>query len=536
MTVPNKIFTIARNNGFTIEGACALLANIQAESAFNPKNLEDSKNRALGMSDEEYTRRVDEGTYQDFVTDGAGYGLAQWTWRMRKQDFIIFARQRGDSIGDFNMQMAFLIYEMKKSFVGCWNMCRSSTDLYEVTKKLLYEWENPDQKEKAMPVRYGYAQIWFEKYRNWNGASDDTTDSGGERMTQQQAVEKVLTLARGEIGYHEQGNNWTKYAQDLDRTNWYNGAKNGYAWCDVFVDWLFWKSFGDPLGREMICQPTGSAGAGCLYSAQYYKAAGKWYTTNPQPGDQIFFTYAPSEYSHTGIVESVQNGVVTTIEGNTSDQVARRQYTVGSANIAGYGRPKWELATGASPTPTPQPSGGGSSSSGLPEGFYRILKQGMKGDDVLTMQEMLEGLGYDLGPYGADGDFGGDTYTAVRKFQSDYNLYVDGEAGEDTLGKLVELTGAKEDEPEPESQSEPEKPVDAPTPVSLKELNSGDVGEQVTLAQALLRGWGYSVNVTGIFSGEFETKIRKFQTDKKLDIDGVIGRETWKALLSLPIE
>ena len=177
-------------------------------------------------------------------------------------------------------------------------------------------------------------------------------------MTILEAKQKVLDLARAEIGYHEKasnanlddpsansgGANWTKYAYDLDRTNWYNGGKNGYAWCDVFVDWLFFKAFGDPLGREMICQPTGSCGAGCLYSAQYYKSAGRWHTNAPQVGDQIFFSYSPGEYSHTGIVEQVNGDTVTTIEGNTSDSVGRRQYNIGSRSIAGYGRPKWELA------------------------------------------------------------------------------------------------------------------------------------------------------------------------------------------------
>lgn len=453
----------------------------------------------------------------------------------------MFVRQRGVSVGDFDTQMDFLVYEMKKSFPGCWNACRSSTDLYEITRKLLYEWENPDQKEKAMPVRYGYAQNWYQKYQNWTGVADETEqNSGGERMTQEQAVEKVLTLARGEIGTHEQGDNWTKYAEEMDRTNWYNGPKNGFPWCDLWYDWLFYKSFGDPLGREMICQPTGSAGAGCLYSAQYYKGAGRWHTTDPQPGDQIFFTYSPGEYSHTGIVESVQNGTVTTIEGNTSDQVARRQYSVGSSVIAGYGRPKWELATGSSgggstpsPTPTPTPS---PSQGTLPEGFSRILKKGMKGTDVYAMQRMLEDLGYDLGKWGADGEFGSDTYNAVKAFQKDYGLLADGEAGENTLNKMVELTCAQEDpEPEPEKPEEPSDEDSTVKPTPLKTLQLNDKGYQVTLAQAALNSWGYNASMTGIFSGEFEKKIKDFQADNGLEANGIIGSETWKKLLDLPI-
>ncbi|MCM1222676.1 MAG: CHAP domain-containing protein, partial [Lachnospiraceae bacterium] len=65
-------------------------------------------------------------------------------------------------------------------------------------------------------------------------------------------IEKLLATAQAEEGYLEKAsnsqldnpaanagqNNWTKYARDLDALGRvYNGKKNGYAWCDVFVDW-----------------------------------------------------------------------------------------------------------------------------------------------------------------------------------------------------------------------------------------------------------------------------------------------------------
>lgn len=178
-------------------------------------------------------------------------------------------------------------------------------------------------------------------------------------MTAQEAIKQVLDLARSEIGYHEKasnaqlndktansgGSNWTKYAEYIDSfAGFYNGPKNGYPWCDVFVDYLFVKTFGEKLGREMLCQPMKSMGAGCLYSAQYYKDAGRWHRTSPNPGDQIFFSYSSGEYSHTGIVEEVTGSTVTTIEGNTSDQVARKNYGINDFGIVGYGTPKWNLA------------------------------------------------------------------------------------------------------------------------------------------------------------------------------------------------
>jgi hypothetical protein len=58
--------------------------------------------------DEEYTMLVDGGFYPDFVKDKAGYGLAQWTFWSRKQALLDFAKSKGKSIGDLQMQLDFL--------------------------------------------------------------------------------------------------------------------------------------------------------------------------------------------------------------------------------------------------------------------------------------------------------------------------------------------------------------------------------------------------------------------------------------------
>ena len=178
-------------------------------------------------------------------------------------------------------------------------------------------------------------------------------------MKVEEAKKAVVDLAESEVGYHEKasnsnlddktsnsgGANWTKYARDLDALpNFYNGQKNGYAWCDIFVDWLFVHIFGEELGRKMLYQPEQSAGAGCLYSAGYYKQANAFHRTNPRVGDQVFFSYSPGEYSHTGIVVDVNGNTITTIEGNTSDSVGRRTYETSNRTVAGYGTPNWELA------------------------------------------------------------------------------------------------------------------------------------------------------------------------------------------------
>lgn len=64
------------------------------------------------------------------------------------------------------------------------------------------------------------------------------------------------------------------------------------------------------------------------------------------------------------------------------------------------------------------------------------LKKGSKGEFVQLLQTKLTMLGYDLGRYGIDGDFGKDTEAAVRKFQSNAGLTPDGVVGPFTWGAL----------------------------------------------------------------------------------------------------
>ena len=66
----------------------------------------------------------------------------------------------------------------------------------------------------------------------------------------------------------------------------------------------------------------------------------------------------------------------------------------------------------------------------------RVIKYGCEGNDVKLMQEMLLKLGYDLGSWGCDGDFGDCTELALKAFQTDAKLDVDGESGPTTLVAL----------------------------------------------------------------------------------------------------
>ena len=281
-------------------------------------------------------------------------------------------------------------------------------------------------------------------------------------MTAEEAKRKLLTLAAADIGYHEKASaaqldsmtanagtgNFTKYARDLDAVpDYYNGKKQGFAWCDVFVDDLFKIAFGADVGREMLCQPKKSAGAGCYYSALYFRQAGRFYNL-PEVGDQVFFTFAVGEVSHTGIVETVADGgtLISTIEGNSSDAVVRKAYRVGSAQIYGFGRPRWDLAadeeTPVSDSDTkPKPAV-------KPETYTVSLPEAKLGDEgtlVERIQTLLIARGYDCGGRKfsgrelPDGDFGPATEFAVRDLQQAYGIYIDGVVGEKTMTALLTL-------------------------------------------------------------------------------------------------
>lgn len=180
-------------------------------------------------------------------------------------------------------------------------------------------------------------------------------------------VDKLLQIARSEIGYLEKKtnanldhptanageNNWTKYARDLDALGIYNGRKNGYSWCDMFVDWCFIQAFGVAVAMRMTGQVLGGYGAGCTMSANYYKQMGRFYTSDPQPGDQVFFTKDGGKtFYHTGLVVKTENGRLYTIEGNTSSLAGvvenggctrDKSYKLTYSKIGGFGRPDWSL-------------------------------------------------------------------------------------------------------------------------------------------------------------------------------------------------
>lgn len=256
-------------------------------------------------------------------------------------------------------------------------------------------------------------------------------------MTIAEAKAKVIQTALAEVGYTEGSNNWNKYADALDPLGITWGGKQNLAWCGEFVLWVFYHCFGVDKALEMLCSPKPTGIPLCKMGAQYFKDANRWYQ-NPEVGDCVF-SYYDGDINHTGIVTSAVGNTVYTVEGNSSDMVARRVYTIGSPGIAGFGRPKWDVVSDVKDEPiedepNDEPVNDDATDIVLPD-----LEKGDTGEVVRAAQFLLNGRGASCGVWGADGDFGNGTESAVLAFQRRNNLEPDGIIGKQTWSKLLGL-------------------------------------------------------------------------------------------------
>lgn len=161
-------------------------------------------------------------------------------------------------------------------------------------------------------------------------------------------VQELIGYALSQVGVAEtpKGSNKNKFALMIDTQfpDFYNGKKNGSPWCDEFVDACFLACFGEEETLRLLCQPRHSTGAGCKYSADFFKDK-KQFDNNASVGDQIFYYDNKGEINHTGIVYKVEGDYVYTVEGNSGDEVKTHRYATSNKKIAGYGHPTWKEET-----------------------------------------------------------------------------------------------------------------------------------------------------------------------------------------------
>ena len=340
-------------------------------------------------------------------------------------------------------------------------------------------------------------------------------------------INKLLEIFKSEVGYLEKSktayinnpkvlddktagagsDNFTKYARDMDALKVYNGPKQGYPWCNVFIDWCFVQAFGVNRARELLI----GFNAGCVQDYNWFKSKGQIVST-PKIGDLVFF----GDLEHIGIVEEIRDNRIYTIEGNTSNQaelivnggtVAKKSYSLESRYIHSFARPKYNEQDGSNSEEN-TPSN---------EIIYSTLQKGSQGNLVGIMQEKLLIKGYRLPQFGADGCFGDETELAVKELQADAGITVDGICGDDTWSVLNDESFVR-----PNGPSYPGYLIAKP-----------QQSEDVRKVQERLIILGYSCGACGadtIFGNDTEKGVKAFQKDNALDVDGIVGPKTWSVL------
>lgn len=143
--------------------AAGLMGNLYAESGLVPTNLQDACEASLGYEDGTYTEAVDSGTYSDFATDWAGYGLAQWTWQERKQNLLAFAQDAGMSVGSLDLQLRFVAWELEER--GLLSELQTVNSVREASDLVLFRYEAPmDTSAKTQTVRCGLSMTFYNRF------------------------------------------------------------------------------------------------------------------------------------------------------------------------------------------------------------------------------------------------------------------------------------------------------------------------------------------------------------------------------------
>lgn len=157
-------------------GVAGLMGNLDAESALNPINLQDTYNTKFGLTDAEYTAQVDAGSRS--FEDSAGYGLAQWTWYTRKRNLMNFAKSKMCSVGCLGTQLEFLKKEMEESFPSLVQTLKNAKSVAEASIAVLTIYECPaDMGEAVQAKRASMGQVYFDRFTQTNAIPDSTPEA-----------------------------------------------------------------------------------------------------------------------------------------------------------------------------------------------------------------------------------------------------------------------------------------------------------------------------------------------------------------------
>lgn len=231
----------------------------------------------------------------------------------------------------------------------------------------------------------------------------------------------------------------------------------------------------------------------------------------PKVKGYLIFRYSPStsRMVHVGVYDGDDRVIESK---DSASGVVKTKFS--TSNWSHWGKPRFIDFSVKPPVITPE--------EWTISRIIRKTSPMMRGNDVKDVQRALESFGYSVGSSGIDGIYGNGTYNAVRRFQRDNQLTVDGIVGRKTTqalgGKFLGGSGV----------------VQGWTVSRIIRKTSPMMrGNDVRDVQRALGSFGYSIGrsgIDGIYGNDTYNAVRNFQRNSRLTVDGIVGTRTTQAL------
>ncbi len=221
-----KIWNFLIDEGFNDYGTAGKMGNLRPESNLEPTNLQNSCEKRLNYTDAEYTAAVDNGTYKNFVNDGAGYGLAQWTFPTRKAALLEYAKSAGKSIGDLETQLRFMVKELKENFRPVYMALKTASSVKEASDLVLTKYEAPkDQSDAVKRKRAEYGQEYFNRF---SGSGEKKGEINMSIMVGSARIDERGNASGGAAGDQKQTSAKNDLTGEVSMQKMYSHSKGWY--------------------------------------------------------------------------------------------------------------------------------------------------------------------------------------------------------------------------------------------------------------------------------------------------------------------